>query len=323
MRPRRPNCDDAAMISATGVRIEWADLPTGVRDAVERSLHSTVIAAVSQPGGFSPGTADRVVTADGQRAFVKAVGRGINERTVALHRREALVAAALPPEAPAPRLLACHDDGEWIALVLEDVDGRHPSTPWNTEETSAVFAALADLARATTPCRMPVPTAAEQCATDLAGWQRLATDRPPTLDPWVAAHLPALQATADRALAGLDGQTLVHGDVRADNLLLRADGTVAVVDWPNACRGPAWLDRLLLCINLLLYGGVNIDPLVARLASDTDVTQDLLVDVLAGYTGYFIDAARQPPPPGLPTLRAFQRAQADALLPWVRQRLRN
>ncbi|MEU4214905.1 phosphotransferase [Actinoplanes sp. NPDC026623] len=309
------------MVSATGVRIGWTDLPPGVRGAVERCLGSPVAAAVSQPGGFSPGTADRVVTADGRRAFVKAVGCGISEAALAFHRREARVAAALPPDAPAPRLLACHDDGEWIALVFEDVDGRHPRTPWDRDEVSAVFDALAGLARAATPCPVPVPAAADQCGPDLAGWRRVAADRPPALDPWVAAQLPALRAAAGRALAGLDGQTLVHGDVRADNLLVRGDGTVAVVDWPHACRGPAWLDRLLLCINLLLFGGVDIDPLVARLASDAAVPVGLLIDVLAGYTGYFLDAARQPPPPGLPTLRAFQRAQADALLPWVRQRL--
>ena len=95
------------MISATGVRIGWADLPLEVREAVERCLDDRVVAAVSQPGGFSPGTADRVVTANGRRAFVKAVGRVLNEVSVTLHRMEARVAAALPSGAPAPRLLAC------------------------------------------------------------------------------------------------------------------------------------------------------------------------------------------------------------------------
>ena len=45
-------------------------------------------------------------------------------------------------------------------------------------------------------------------------------------------------------LAGLEatwathaaGTTLVHADIRADNLLLTDDG-VMVVDWPHACRG--------------------------------------------------------------------------------------
>jgi len=184
-----------------------------------------------------------------------------------------------------------------------------------------VFAALAELAEATTPCRLPVPTAEDCCGPDLAGWGRIAADRPAGLDPWAAAHLGELQAAADRARAGLDGQTLVHADLRADNLLRRGDGSVVLVDWPHACRGPAWLDRLLLCVNLLLYGDVDVDPLISKLSADTDVDEDLLVDVLAGYAGYFVDRARLPPPPALPTVRRFQQEQADALLPWVQRRL--
>ncbi|MEU3270512.1 hypothetical protein ABZ639_06675 [Saccharomonospora sp. NPDC006951] len=42
---------------------------------------------------------------------------------------------------------------------------------------------------------------------------------------------------------------------------------------------------------------------------------------LPGHAGYLADASRLPPPPGLPTLRAFQRTHADALLPWPRELL--
>ena len=58
------------MIAASGVRVLWADLPLRVQAAVEEILGSPVVQAVSQPGGFSPGCADRIVTADGRRAFV-------------------------------------------------------------------------------------------------------------------------------------------------------------------------------------------------------------------------------------------------------------
>jgi len=43
--------------------------------------------------------------------------------------------------------------------------------------------------------------------------------------------------------------------------------------------------------------------------------------VLAGLTDYFVDAARQPPLPGLPTLRDFQAAQGASTLGWLRRRL--
>lgn len=72
---------------ATGVRIGWHDLPGHVRTAVEDVIGDEVVEAVSQPGGFSPGTADRVLTRDGRRAFVKAVSPALNALSADMHRR--------------------------------------------------------------------------------------------------------------------------------------------------------------------------------------------------------------------------------------------
>jgi hypothetical protein len=97
-------------------------------------------------------------------------------------------------------------------------------------------------------------------------------------------------------------------------MLLRPDGSMVFVDWPWACIGPAWLDTVLLAINVIVHGGdgdrvlAGVDPAIA-----TDLT--------VGFCGYFLDIARRPPPPSLPTVRAFQRAQGEALLPWLRERL--
>ncbi|MCM4080641.1 hypothetical protein [Paractinoplanes hotanensis] len=46
-----------------------------------------------------------------------------------------------------------------------------------------------------------------------------------------------------------------------------------------------------------------------------------VADVFAGFAGFFRDMSRRPPPPSLPSVRAFQRWQADALLPWLRREL--
>lgn len=310
------------MTSATGVRIGWDDLPDHVRTHVEDILGSVVVEARSQRGGFSPGTADRVRTANGQRAFIKAVSSAQNERSPEMHRQEARATAALPGDAPAPNLLGCHDDGEWVALALEDVEGRQPVTPWQRAELDSVLATLRDLARRLTPTPVPeLPAAAETLAHDFASWQRIVADPPAGLDPWAAAHLDELCAAADRGLAALAGDTLVHLDVRADNLLLGADGAVTVVDWPWACRGPAWLDTLLLTVNVRLYGGHDTDALLTANPVTAGADPHDLTAVLAGLAGFFVDAARQPAPAGLPTVRAFQRAQADAVVPWVRERL--
>jgi aminoglycoside phosphotransferase (APT) family kinase protein len=309
----------SGMATAPGTKIRWEDLPGSVRAGIEELLGSTVVSASPQIGGFSPGTADRVVTADGSRAFVKAVSSQQNEQTPELHRREAEVLRQLPHDLPVPRFLGFYDDGDWVALVLEDVEGRHPMTPWVADELHATLQALAALAARLTPSPVHgLPSAKEALASEFAGWSRLAADPPGDLDPWAAANLQTLVTLSQHGLEALDGRTVVHADVRADNLLLRPDGKVVVVDWPWACLGPAWLDMLGLLVNVHLYGGHDVEELVSRYAGAQpgDITA-----ALAGLCGYFIDVARQPPPPGLPTVRAFQRAQGVATLAWLRRRL--
>jgi hypothetical protein len=52
-----------------------------------------------------------------------------------------------------------------------------------------------------------------------------------------------------------------------------------------------------------------------------DAGPDGVTATLAALAGYFVSHVRRPPPPGLPTLRAFQRAQGEAAVRWLRKRL--
>ncbi len=196
------------MTVAAGRRITWHELPARVRGGVEDILGAAVVEAVGQAGGFSPGSADRVRAADGRRAFVKAVGASPNPRAPLIHRREIEVTAALPPRVPAPRLLGSYDDGDWVALVLEDVPGRAPATPWRASEAGLVMAALAGMAAALTPAPLLGGSSpgGEIVASGSTAWQRIAADPPSDLDPWAAAHVDLLAATAARA-AGLSRGT--------------------------------------------------------------------------------------------------------------------
>ncbi|MCO8272700.1 aminoglycoside phosphotransferase family protein [Actinoplanes sp. TRM 88003] len=303
------------MVPAAGTRIGWADLPIGVREQIEGIIGGRVVEAVSQAGGFSPGTADRVLTGDGRRAFVKAVTPALNERSAELARQETRITAALPGHVPAPRVLGSFDDGDWVVLVLEDVDGTHPRTPWVETEIDAAVTALAQLADALTPAPLAVPAVTEVLTEGFAGWQRLAADPPADLDPWAAGHLPELIAAAELGLAASDtGDTLAHCDIRADNMLVRPDGRLVIVDWPWGATAPVWFDRVLLALNITVHGG---DP--ERVIAGLD--RRIVTDVFAGFAGFFRDISRLPPPPGLPSVRAFQRWQADELLPWLRREL--
>jgi hypothetical protein len=96
-----------------------------------------------------------------------------------------------------------------------------------------------------------------------------------------------------------------------------------VITWTGrGCRGPAWLDTLLL-INARLHGGHDTHALLINYAVVTGAYPQDLIAVLTGLAGYFVNTARRPPPKGLPTLRAFQQAQADAILSRLRNPLQN
>jgi len=292
-----------------------------VRRGVEDVLGSPVVRARSQPGGFSPGSADRVRTRDGRRAFVKAVGSRPNPDSPPMHRAEALIAGWLPAELPVPALLGAVEADDWVAVVLEDVDGSVPVLPWRDDDLDAVLRALSDLAARATPCPVPdLPDSRTAFAAELQGFERLAADGTGSAGLPALDDLDRLRELASRGLAVLEGDTLVHGDLRADNVLVTARGAV-LVDWPWASRGPAWLDTVSLLVEVERFGGHDVDALLTALPTTRDVDPDDVTGVLAGFAGYFLDAARRPPPPGLPTVREFQRVQGVALLGWVRARL--
>ncbi len=167
--------------------------------------------ATTQPGGFSPGVAARLALADGRRAFVKAVSGRINPYSPGMHRREARIAAILPASVPTPRFLDSYDDGDWVALMFEDIDGTTPRTPWLQPELDRVLVAIGELTSALTPAPIAVESVGELMPDVFAGWQRLAAgaesgqDDLQGVDPWAQRHLlklAALEATSPDAAAG-------------------------------------------------------------------------------------------------------------------------
>ncbi|MGW2474955.1 phosphotransferase [Streptomyces sp. NPDC001665] len=312
---------------AQGVRHPWSGLPAAVRAAVEDILGAPVTEARSQSGGFSPGVAARVRLANGGRAFVKAVSAEVNPDSPAMHRAEARVTASLPSHAPVPRLLGSYDDGTCVALVLEDIDGRQPRVPWDRAELDRVLTAVGDLPRILTPAPAGVASVSQGKSSMFTGWRTLhAAGGDARLDPWAAAHLAALAELESGWPEAGAGDTLAHGDLRADNILLTEDRTV-FVDWPHAVRAAPWFDRLVMlpCVTAQGYasgtGGPDPEALFTAHPLGRGADPDAVTAVLAAVAGYFAEHALRPDPPGLPTLRAFQAAQGTAALTWLRKRL--
>jgi hypothetical protein len=305
--------------AAEGVRFPYDDLPGHIRAWVDEALGSRVVSAVTQVGGFSPGVAARLVCADGTRAFVKAVSSEVNPVSPGMHRREARITAALPVAAPAPRLLASYDDGTWVGLLLEDIDGRHPHLPWQDEELRRVVAAIDELFDDLTPCPLTdAPAVDADWRDEFSGWRDAAADGAPTgLDEWCVRHLEPLAELESRWVDAADGDTLLHLDLRADNMLVSAD-RVWLVDWPWAARGAPIFDLAAFAPSVAMQGGPEPADLLAMSRYGRAADPEALRVLAATVTGYFLTRALRPPDPGLPTVRAFQAAQGAVALRWLR-----
>ena len=227
---------------------------------------------------------------------------------------------------PVPRLRGTAEYGPWFALIVDDVDGRQPVMPWRDDELDLVLAALDRLAGALTPAPVTVRSAAPAIAGYLgaafSGWRTLArTPGDDRLDPWSRARLDELAALEATWAAHAAGGTLLHADIRADNLLLTDEGVagdrVMVVDWPHACRGAAFVDLVAFAPSVAMQGGPVPAGLLARSRAGRNVSRESLAAVVCALAGYFTEQSLQPPPPGLPTVRQFQAAQGEVTRRWL------
>jgi len=306
---------------AAGVHLPWAQVPATVQAwAADLGGGGAPTSVRDLPGGFSPG-ATSVLEWPVRTVFVKAVGPELNSQSPSMHRREAVVSAALPRSPRFPRLLEVFDDGEWVALAFEAVDGRPPHHPWDPVELGRVADALSAMHAELTPSPAPDLDPLSVRAVQLfGGWSTLVTlGAPAELDPWAASHLDSLAELEAAWPEACAGDTLVHGDVRADNVLV-TDDRVVFVDWPFGSIGNPAFDVIAWAPSVVLEGGPPPEELLTLCEASRRADPDAMTVLLAAICGFFVSHSLQPSPPGLPTLRAFQAAQGAVALDWLRRR---
>lgn len=319
-----------APVAFSGYRLGWQDLPRHVRTRIAGLAGAEVIAEIGTTSGFSPGFASVLELGDGREVFVKAVSAEQNPQAPELARRERAVAGALPDDVPAPRLLWSHDDGEWVLLGFQAVHGRLPALPWRPAELDRVLAAVDGLARSRPVPPHPLEPVTRTLADALTGWRRLqagpaapvhrAAEAGGELGRWALDHLDELVRLEERWSQVAGGEALVHGDLRADNVILDAE-TCWLVDWPHAAVGASWLDLVLMLPSVAMQGGGDPHTIFRAQPLSAGVSDDDLRAVLAALAGYFAHGALQPAPPGIPNLRRFQGAQAVHTVLWLRSLL--
>lgn len=155
-------------------------------------------------------------------------------------------------------------------------------------------------------------------AAELAEWPGMwETVRDPDVLPH-AAEAGALAATYAEVAVG---ETLVHTDIRDDNVLLTRDGRALFCDWNWPVLGAPWLDSLILLISPR-GDGLDVERIVAERRLLRDVPAEHVDVVLALVAGYLLSKGSEPAPPTSPHLRDAQRWQGEAAWDWLCERRR-
>jgi hypothetical protein len=266
--------------------------------------------ALSQTSGFTPGFASVLLCEDGTRHFVKAASTKAQQMFAEAYREEARKLAALPATAPAPPLRWTLDVDDWFALSTEYVEARHPHRPWRATELAQCLEMLGQAAALLTPA--PAGLELTPATEEFAGWPAYwdGLDRP---------HRDQAAALAARYPEVVAGGTVVHTDVRDDNLLLAVDGRVLLCDWNWPMAGAPWLDSLFLLIGPR-GDGLDVEAVISASPLLSPVPADDIDVVLALVTGYFLKSAAEPVPPTSPFIREVQRWQGDVCWSWLAER---
>ena len=318
MRRARHARDDRRMSGAVtpraiGRRQDYAVLPREVRAWIDLALGSDVVSAETQRGGFSTGVAARVVTREGGRAFVKAVSDEIN------------VLQALAEVPYRASLRDSYDDGTWVVLLLDDVDGRHPDLH-DARDVEAVRRALVDQARELTPDPVALDVIdMESTANRWASRVKDAVERRPDFFPlWFIDGYDVLGDRLASLGSRMPAESWTHLDIRDDNLLVRHDGTAVIVDWGMSRSGPSWLDQVLLAVHRVDDPAFDeqVESVVA-FGESSDRGRALQGDItdLVLALGTSLAALRDRPVEGIPEIDAFRRTESARLLEGARRRL--
>lgn len=226
--------------------------PAHLVSQVERSLGCRSTAWSKPDTGLSAAHRYSVMLEDGRSAFVKAATDADTEGWLRTERRALeLVGGHL-----GPRILASlEDDGVYPVLITEDLrhahwPASHQGVNWRPGDIELVLAAVRELSAIEAPSDLG-PTRAESART----WTEPGA-REAVLGLCSAAWLDGSLHVLDAAARALDrsGISLVHGDIRSDNICI-LNRRAMFVDWSNAARGSGELDLAELLPTLHLEGG--------------------------------------------------------------------
>ena len=259
-------------------------------------------------GGYSLALRLKATFSDGQTAFIKVA---TTDDTASFLRTEHHVYASLGSQPFMPEFLGWHDDGTRPILMLEDLGKAVWPPPWITARVDAVLNALDLVRRAPKPKGLPK---LEEMRSMLNAWQEVA-DNPTAFlstgfcsQAWLDYALPDLLKAEQEIV--LEGNDLLHVDVRSDNLCFPEDSRAVIVDWNWASVGNGELDIAAWLPSLQAEGGPKPEAILPNAQA-----------FAAALSGFFAVHAGLPAPDFAPRVRTVQKQQLGTGLPWVARAL--
>jgi hypothetical protein len=303
----------------------WRQLPAGVRDWLRKKVNGETITFTSTIGGYSGGLAG-LLAVSGDVFFVKAVP--LNSPPAADYMTEARVAKALASKVPTPRLLFEGSVEGWVLLVFDAAKGQTPDEPWQRDQLLAVMKMLDGFSPRLTPSPVAsLPTVADRMRGRCSTWsQLLATGScgllsVGELSRWEREHLPRLARLEGSWENMIHGETLLHFDLRHDNLKIDEHGQICVLDWGRACIGPDWVDVVCLLLESDA-GSTDLESLFRQSTRGTDADPravDAFLTILASYWRHAATLTHDVPA----ELKRRREFSSQSTLQWIQQRWRN
>jgi hypothetical protein len=253
--------------------------------------------------GFTHNERFVVTLCDGRSVFAK---RAVDNVTADWLRREHRMYESLAGRHFVPELVGWVDVDLPI-LILEDLSREVWPPPWDRSQINSVLSALAEVAQSRYPDDLPKLIDREQSDE---GWNQVLLDPTAFLSlglchaDWLEREGPELQRAS--SAAPLAGNSLVHCDVRSDNLCLR-DGAAVLFDWNLASIGNPQFDIAFWLPSLASEGS----------SLPEEVMPDCPPELAAYVAGFFASRAGLPIVPHAPLVRSVQLRQLKTALPWA------
>lgn len=183
---------------------------------------------------------------DGTTVFCK--GTSADDPNIWMHRNEVLINSYLP-HTVAPRLLGQVEQGGWLLLVFECLEGAHADLAPGSIDLPCVARVVGALGGALCPCPPDVKRNLAQHWDWLRAWHKL-VERPHLLNPADSRQLPTFLEWEQHAIEAVDGDCLSHTDLHSLNIVVGQDGA-KIVDWAWARRAANWVDPAFLVLRLI------------------------------------------------------------------------